>query len=478
MAKFGGVGARTPLRPFEFYTPALVALTPFQDATVAATGLALASAIGTTLEIVAFQQTSTSIAAAVGTATAAAVTNATVAATGSSLSSATGTALETVAAILTGTALSAAIASAAEQVSFQTTALALTTATGTVGKAVTAILTGTAITGATGTTSETTTALLTGTALTAAVGTPTKAVAAILTSAALASAVGTTSETISYALTGLSLVSAAGTAIASAAGSASVAATALALAAATGNTFEVVTFGLTANQLLSSAGTVVASTGGSSSSAAAIASALALAIGSAITSVVNPVVILLPTSSEVFARFKVPAMIRRSAGSDLFTGAPYVVTADHSTALGQKTMPGNLLVGGPTGYPTYFAVASGTVTIPATASGQTFNLLLCQNYFTPILSDPMATSTPQSLAVGTFPWTLIARINGNGKGNGILISDYNVIINGVIFSGTLASNQNNIFESVLQLSLAAQFTGALGGSDQFQATLNQFELRR
>jgi hypothetical protein len=189
--------------------------------------------------------------------------------------------------------------------------------------------------------------------------------------------------------------------------------------------------------------------------------------------------IILPPSSVVFDNFNLPAVISRSAGSELFTGATFVQTADHSTDLGQRLMPSVLLVGGPSGYLTYFVVASGSVTIPATASGQTFNLLLNQNYFTPLAStDPMATSTPQSLAVGTFPWSLICRISGNGKRNGILVSEYNITINGVQTSGTLASNQNSIFESVLQLSLAAQFTGTLGGSDQFQALMTKFELRR
>jgi hypothetical protein len=160
-------------------------------------------------------------------------------------------------------------------------------------------------------------------------------------------------------------------------------------------------------------------------------------------------------------------------------------TPDGFNLLGRAAQPGQLLVAPGTGKlsgKTYYAVASGTVSVPQSASGAALNLVLSQNYyFTPssMHTDTMATlSAPQTIPIGDSSWSLTCRLEGNNKGNGILVGTYTITIGGVSSSGSFASNVNPTSEPIIQLSLGAQFAGTISDPEQFEIDMMQFELQQ
>ena len=89
----------------------------------------------------------------------------------------------------------------------------------------------------------------------------------------------------------------------------------------------------------------------------------------------------------------------------------------------------------------------------------------------------MAQIAPVSLMPGVWPWSVVCKLSGNGRTNGILISDYTITVNGVSQSGTAYSNRNPNQEPKLQFSLNASVAGSLNSPQLFYAYLTQFEIQ-
>jgi hypothetical protein len=121
----------------------------------------------------------------------------------------------------------------------------------------------------------------------------------------------------------------------------------------------------------------------------------------------------------------------------------YFRRADDWGALGRLAMGSQLLVapgnGGLSGH-VYYVVAGGSITIPELSS--------------------------------TALWSVVCRLNGNGRNNGILKSD--TLVNGSVVQ-TLYSNQNYYQEPKLQLSLGINYSGS--GSSTPVVQLMQFEIQ-
>jgi hypothetical protein len=121
----------------------------------------------------------------------------------------------------------------------------------------------------------------------------------------------------------------------------------------------------------------------------------------------------------------------------------YFRRADDWGALGRLAMGSQLLVapgnGGLSGH-VYYVVAGGSITIPELSS--------------------------------TALWSVVCRLNGNGRNNGILKSD--TLVNGSVVQ-TLYSNQNYYQEPKLQLSLGINYSGS--GSSTPMVQLMQFEIQ-
>jgi hypothetical protein len=136
------------------------------------------------------------------------------------------------------------------------------------------------------------------------------------------------------------------------------------------------------------------------------------------------------------------------SGTQLFNRpfiAPVSVfgTADSWGSLGQQALGGQLLVapgnGGLSGKQ-YFVVAGGTVSVPELNS--------------------------------TALWSVVCKLTGNGRNNGILRAD--TLVNGSSVQ-VLYSNQNYYKEPQLQLSLGINYT--FSGTTSPLVTLMQFELQ-
>jgi len=177
-----------------------------------------------------------------------------------------------------------------------------------------------------------------------------------------------------------------------------------------------------------------------------------------------------------------------SAGSQVFTQSTIaeIVRADDWGKLGQRSMRGQLLVlpsSGGLSSRSYTAVAQGTATIPSSATGANFSIALFQNYFSvpstggeiSVRSDSLSLAT-QSLTPGQVDWSIVCKLSGNGRTNGILIGDYTATINGASFKGTLFSSTGLPREPQLQLSIGVTFSGSLNPPEVFQAEMVQFDL--
>lgn len=220
-----------------------------------------------------------------------------------------------------------------------------------------------------------------------------------------------------------------------------------------------------------------------------------------------PVVVYTPASlGTVTSPFGVsstnPAIVHtRSAGLQTFNqpdrlsipgfGHPRFGTPNGSGLQGHFAMPGQLLVlpgNGKLNGASCQIVAGGDFTIPSSGVTPTISFSLNQNYFTNptpsgnassivIKSDQLAKSPAVSVPVGGATWQLICKLSGN-RGQGILIGDYVLTINGQVSTGQLYSNLNPTIEPNIQLSLAVQFGGAVSGPDVFQARMMQFEIQQ
>jgi hypothetical protein len=187
-----------------------------------------------------------------------------------------------------------------------------------------------------------------------------------------------------------------------------------------------------------------------------------------------------------------PALIMMSlAGSQLFSKtvnltSPFHPTADGWGNLGQRAMASELLTApgnGSLSGKSYYVAAGGTVNIPSSAINAGFGIQLFENYFSytdggiSIQSDLLATIPIQFQISGQQIWSLVCRLSGNGRGNGILVCDL-VSINGNSASGRIYTNRNPFQEPTLQFSIGAQFVGTLDVPNVFQAQLMQFEFQQ
>lgn len=179
--------------------------------------------------------------------------------------------------------------------------------------------------------------------------------------------------------------------------------------------------------------------------------------------------------------------------------------SDDASFLGRVAMPGQLLVAPGNGwiFPyTDYAVASGTITIPASAMNAAAQIVLAQNWFTDtnpggtppnvsIRSDVLvSTGSSVSLVAGTYSWFLVSTLTGSDYSlvrpsnsvqpfsPAVLGAGAVVNINGVKLNASGQAISNPGTRAVLQLSLGIQFSGSVSGSDQFQASLTQFELQQ
>lgn len=166
--------------------------------------------------------------------------------------------------------------------------------------------------------------------------------------------------------------------------------------------------------------------------------------------------------------------------------------ADDANFLGRTAMPGQLLVLPGSGWfrgTQYFVCASGTVTIPASAQNAGVSFTLYSNKFVnlaqsglniQITSDVLATLPNTSLRPGnTVQWSLVAPISGGfGPTTSVLNCAATWNLNGTITSGSGSSTiANGTTGPKAQFSLGVTFSGTVSGSDQFQATLSQFEIQ-
>lgn len=157
---------------------------------------------------------------------------------------------------------------------------------------------------------------------------------------------------------------------------------------------------------------------------------------------------------------------------------------------GRVQMPGQLLVAPGTGSLNgkyYQILAGGTITVPSSASGVSFNLVMNQNYFAfgqaPQSDTIFTLSAPIAVANHSVTnWTMSATLAGNGIGTPTLscagfvgIGATQYVGNG--FSTNKIPGVGNVLnaEPIIQLSFGVQFSGT-PGSSPFQATLSQFQM--
>jgi hypothetical protein len=154
-------------------------------------------------------------------------------------------------------------------------------------------------------------------------------------------------------------------------------------------------------------------------------------------------------------------------------------TANGWGFLGQRAMYQQLLVApgnGGLSDKVYYVVANGDVTIPAAATNVSLKITLFQNYFYntgEIISDPLSVVVPAVTPGQTARWSIVCRLSGNGRLNGILIAD--TMVNGQLVS-TLYSNRNPNVEPKLQLSVGVNLTGSAPTLPQVR--MKQFEIQQ
>jgi len=164
---------------------------------------------------------------------------------------------------------------------------------------------------------------------------------------------------------------------------------------------------------------------------------------------------------------------------------------DDGNHLGRIAMPGQLLVLPGTGYfrgTQYFVAASGTITIPPSATNSGVSFTMFQNNFlnlTPnsglniqITSLPLVTLPNFALKANTnsYQWNFIGSLSGAGNSVGVA-GTWNINGTQIGVSGSaIATADEQPSGSKVQLSLSCQFAGSVQGSDAFQATLSQFEI--
>jgi len=153
-------------------------------------------------------------------------------------------------------------------------------------------------------------------------------------------------------------------------------------------------------------------------------------------------------------------------------------TADGWGNLGQQMMPNQLLVApgnGGLSDKVYYVVAGGDITLPASATNVNFQVTLFENYFSPgqVKSDPISVVIPQVQAGQTTLWSIVCKLSGNGRLNGILRAD--TIVDGQSVNVMYSNNNPNV-EPKLQLSVGVNLTGS--ASEAPRVRMRQFEIQR